>query len=30
MAKYPNATRHAWVQEEPANMGACSFILRNL
>jgi len=29
LARYPNATRHAWVQEEPANMGAWSFILRN-
>lgn len=29
LARYPNAIRHAWVQEEPANMGAWSFILRN-
>ncbi len=29
LARYPNATRHAWVQEEPANMGPWSFILRN-
>lgn len=27
--RYPNATRFAWVQEEPANMGAWSFILRH-
>ena len=27
--KYPNATKFAWVQEEPANMGAWSFILRH-
>lgn len=26
--RYPNATTFAWVQEEPANMGAWSFILR--
>ncbi len=29
LTRYPNAIRHAWVQEEPANMGAWSFILRN-
>ncbi|MBK9356910.1 MAG: 2-oxoglutarate dehydrogenase E1 component [Bacteroidales bacterium] len=29
LARYPNAIRHAWVQEEPANMGSWSFILRN-
>ena len=27
--KYSKATRFAWVQEEPSNMGAWSFILRN-
>jgi 2-oxoglutarate dehydrogenase E1 component len=27
--RYPNAETFAWVQEEPANMGAWSFILRN-
>jgi len=27
--KYSNATIFAWVQEEPANMGAWSYILRN-
>jgi len=27
--RYPNATKFAWVQEEPANMGAWSFILRH-
>jgi 2-oxoglutarate dehydrogenase E1 component len=27
--KYKNATTYAWVQEEPANMGAWSFMLRN-
>jgi len=29
LARYPNAERHVWAQEEPANMGAWSFILRN-
>ncbi|HPT14973.1 MAG TPA: 2-oxoglutarate dehydrogenase E1 component, partial [Bacteroidales bacterium] len=29
IAKYPNVKTYAWVQEEPANMGAWSFILRN-
>lgn len=29
LARYPKAERHAWVQEEPANMGAWSFIVRN-
>lgn len=29
IAKYPNATTFAWVQEEPANMGAWSFVLRH-
>ena len=29
MKRYPNATKFAWVQEEPANMGAWSFILRH-
>ena len=27
--RYPNAARYVWAQEEPANMGAWSFILRN-
>lgn len=27
--RYPNAKTFAWVQEEPANMGAWSFILRH-
>jgi 2-oxoglutarate dehydrogenase E1 component len=29
MKRYPNAKTFAWVQEEPANMGAWSFILRH-
>jgi len=27
--RYPNATVFSWVQEEPANMGAWSFVLRH-
>jgi len=27
--RYPGAKRYVWAQEEPANMGAWSFILRN-
>jgi 2-oxoglutarate dehydrogenase E1 component len=27
--RYPHAKRYVWAQEEPANMGAWSFILRN-
>ncbi|MDQ0368701.1 2-oxoglutarate dehydrogenase E1 component [Catenuloplanes indicus] len=30
LAKYPNAEDFAWVQEEPANQGAWSFIALNL
>ncbi|WP_117212849.1 multifunctional oxoglutarate decarboxylase/oxoglutarate dehydrogenase thiamine pyrophosphate-binding subunit/dihydrolipoyllysine-residue succinyltransferase subunit [Allorhizocola rhizosphaerae] len=30
LAKYPNATDFAWVQEEPANQGAWSFVALNL
>ena len=30
LAKYPNAVDFAWVQEEPANQGAWSFIALNL
>jgi 2-oxoglutarate dehydrogenase E1 component len=26
LARYPNATRVVWVQEEPANMGAWTFV----
>ena len=29
IARYPNAKRYVWSQEEPANMGAWSFIMRN-
>lgn len=29
IARYPNAVKHVWAQEEPANMGAWSFMLRN-
>jgi 2-oxoglutarate dehydrogenase E1 component len=29
IAKYKNAGMFAWVQEEPANMGAWSFMMRN-
>jgi 2-oxoglutarate dehydrogenase E1 component len=29
IASYPKAERYVWVQEEPANMGAWNFILRN-
>ena len=27
--RYPNAQRYVWAQEEPANMGAWSYFLRN-
>ncbi|GAB1403395.1 MAG: 2-oxoglutarate dehydrogenase E1 component [Lentimicrobiaceae bacterium] len=27
--RYPNAERYVWAQEEPANMGAWSYFLRN-
>ncbi|HEY2794655.1 MAG TPA: multifunctional oxoglutarate decarboxylase/oxoglutarate dehydrogenase thiamine pyrophosphate-binding subunit/dihydrolipoyllysine-residue succinyltransferase subunit, partial [Micromonosporaceae bacterium] len=30
LASYPNATEFAWVQEEPANQGAWSFMAMNL
>ncbi|GAA1670848.1 multifunctional oxoglutarate decarboxylase/oxoglutarate dehydrogenase thiamine pyrophosphate-binding subunit/dihydrolipoyllysine-residue succinyltransferase subunit [Fodinicola feengrottensis] len=30
LAHYPNAVDHVWVQEEPANQGAWSFIALNL
>ncbi|WP_457617093.1 2-oxoglutarate dehydrogenase E1 component [Lutibacter sp.] len=28
IAKYPNAKKYVWAQEEPENMGACSFMLQ--
>jgi 2-oxoglutarate decarboxylase len=30
LAEYPNAEDYAWVQEEPANQGAWSFVALNL
>jgi 2-oxoglutarate dehydrogenase E1 component len=30
LARYPNATEFLWVQEEPANMGALSFVVPRL
>jgi 2-oxoglutarate decarboxylase len=30
LAQYPNAEDFAWVQEEPANQGAWSFVALNL
>ncbi len=30
MAQYPNVKNHVWLQEEPENMGAWSFILRKM
>jgi 2-oxoglutarate dehydrogenase E1 component len=30
IARYPQAKEYAWVQEEPANQGAWSFITLNL
>jgi 2-oxoglutarate dehydrogenase E1 component len=30
LASYPNAVDHVWVQEEPANQGAWSFVALNL
>src|SRR5262249_35059911 len=30
IGRYPNAKEYAWVQEEPANQGAWSFITLNL
>jgi len=30
ISTYPNALEHAWVQEEPVNQGAWSFIALNL
>jgi len=28
LSEYPNVTNHIWLQEEPENMGAWSFVLR--
>src|SRR5271166_2996610 len=30
LGRYPNATEYIWVQEEPANMGALSFVVSRL
>ena len=30
LGRYPNATEFLWVQEEPANMGALSFVVPRL
>jgi 2-oxoglutarate dehydrogenase E1 component len=30
LARYPKATEYIWVQEEPANMGALSFVMPRL
>jgi 2-oxoglutarate dehydrogenase E1 component len=30
LGQYPNATEFLWVQEEPANMGALSFVVPRL
>ncbi|MBI4946351.1 MAG: 2-oxoglutarate dehydrogenase E1 component [Bacteroidetes bacterium] len=30
ISKYKNASEHIWVQEEPANMGAWSYLLRTV
>ena len=30
LGRYPNATEFIWVQEEPANMGALSFVVPRL